>query len=119
MVGLREANRELAFHSPARLPTTASAADAQVITLEDLTTPETRRHGRVNNTRAGQSARRQAGAALAHTAAGVGLAVVSVPTRGSSAQCPGCDEPVSWPGGYHTACVHAAGSAATATMWPR
>ncbi|RZL75183.1 MAG: hypothetical protein EOP32_32035, partial [Rhodococcus sp. (in: high G+C Gram-positive bacteria)] len=73
------------------------------IAVEDLTTLETRGHGRANNNRAAQSARRQAVAALAHTAAGAGITVVSVPARGSSAQCPGCDEPLSRPGGYHTA----------------
>ncbi|RZL82126.1 MAG: transposase, partial [Rhodococcus sp. (in: high G+C Gram-positive bacteria)] len=62
-----------------------------------------RGHGRVNNNRAAQSPRRQAVAALAHTAAASGIAVVSVPARGSSALCPGCDEPLSRPCGYHTA----------------
>ncbi|ANS32126.1 transposase (plasmid) [Rhodococcus opacus] len=64
---------------------------------------ETRGHGRVNNNRAVQSARRQAVAALAHTAAGIGIALVAVPTRGSSALCSGCDEPIARPGGYHHA----------------
>jgi hypothetical protein len=41
--------------------------------------------------------------ALAHTAAEVGITVVSVPARGSSALCPGCDEPLARPGGYHDA----------------
>ena len=71
--------------SPARSPTTPPTPGAQVIAVEDLTTLETRGHGRVNNNRAAQSARRQAVAALAHTAAGVGITVVSVPARGSSA----------------------------------
>jgi hypothetical protein len=74
-----------------------------VIAVEDLTTLETRGHGRVNNNRAAQSARCKAVAALAHTAAGVGVTVVSVPARGSSASCPGCDEQLSRPGGYHDA----------------
>ncbi|TQC39152.1 transposase [Rhodococcus sp. WS4] len=96
-------NRELAFHFAHQVTDYATAAGAQVIAVEDLTTLETRGHGRVNNNRAAQSARRHAVAALAHTAAGVGIAVVSVPARGSSALCPGCDEPLSRPGGYHTA----------------
>ncbi|MFD9662038.1 zinc ribbon domain-containing protein [Rhodococcus sp. NPDC059968] len=74
-----------------------------MIAVEDLTTLEAPGHGRVNNNRAAQSARRQAVAALAHTAAALGIAVVSVPALGSSAQCPGCDEPLARPGGYHTA----------------
>ncbi|TQC46874.1 transposase [Rhodococcus sp. WS4] len=96
-------NRELAFHFAGQVTDYAAPAGAQVIAVEDLTTLETRGHGRVNNNRAAQSARRQAVAALAHTAAGVGITVVSVPARGSSALCPGCDEPLCRPGGYHTA----------------
>jgi len=96
-------NRELAFHFARQVTDYATSAGARVIAVEDLTTLETRGHGRVNNNRAAQSARRKATAALAHTAAGVGIVVVSVPARGSSAQCPGCDEPLARPGGYHTA----------------
>ncbi|QSE95442.1 transposase [Rhodococcus pseudokoreensis] len=96
-------NRELGFHFARQVTDYAEAAGVQVIAVEDLTTLETRGHGRVNNNRAAQSARRQAVAALAHTAAGAGIAVVSVPARGSSALCPGCDEPLARPGGYHTA----------------
>lgn len=102
----RKINRELAFHFASQVTAYSVAAGAQLIAVEDLTTLETRSHGRVNNNRAAQSARRQAVVALAHTAAGVGIAVVSVPARGSSAWCPGCDEPLSRPGGYHSAwCV--------------
>ncbi|WP_255221815.1 transposase [Rhodococcus wratislaviensis] len=96
-------NRELAFHFAHQVTAYADAAGAHVIAVEDLTTLETRGHGRVNNNRAAKSARRKAVTALAHTAAGVGIAVVSVPARGSSALCPGCDEPLARPGGYHTA----------------
>ncbi|MBC2896100.1 zinc ribbon domain-containing protein [Rhodococcus sp. 4CII] len=96
-------NRELGFHFARQVTDYAISAGAQVIAVEDLATLETRGHGRVNNNRAAQSARRQAVTALTHTAAEVGIAVVSVPARGSSAQCPGCDAPLSRPGGYHTA----------------
>ncbi|QSE82340.1 zinc ribbon domain-containing protein [Rhodococcus koreensis] len=96
-------NRELGFHFARQVTDYAEAAGATVIAVEDLTTLETRGHGHVNNNRAAQSARRKAVTALAHTAAGVGIAVVSVPARGSSARCPGCDEPLARPGGYHTA----------------
>ncbi|QHE71019.1 zinc ribbon domain-containing protein [Rhodococcus sp. WAY2] len=96
-------NRELAFHFARQVTDSAAASGAEMIAVEDLTTLETRGHGRVNNNRAAQSARRQAVTALAHTAAAVGITVVSVPARGSSAQCPGCDEPLARPGGYHTA----------------
>ncbi|TQC47059.1 transposase [Rhodococcus sp. WS4] len=96
-------NRELAFHFARQVTDYATSAGAEVIAVEDLTTLETRKHGRVNNNRAAQSARRKAVTALAHTATAVGITVVSVPARGSSAQCPGCDEPLTRPGGYHTA----------------
>ncbi|MFE3983592.1 zinc ribbon domain-containing protein [Nocardia tengchongensis] len=96
-------NRELAFHFAGMVTEYAAAAGARVIAVEDLTTLEPRGHGRVNNNRAAQSARRRAVTALAHTAAGVGITVVVVPARGSSSSCPGCDEPLSRPGGYHTA----------------
>jgi hypothetical protein len=96
-------NRELAFHFGREVTDYAAAAGAAVIGVEDLSTLETRGHGRVNNNRAAQSARRKAVDALAHTAAGVGVAVVSVPARGTSALCPGCNDKLSRPGGYHRA----------------
>ncbi|GCE40764.1 mobile element protein [Rhodococcus wratislaviensis] len=96
-------NRELGFHFARQVTDYATAAGAQVIAVEDLSTLETRGHGRVNNNRAAQSARRKAVTSLAHTAGGVGIAVVSVPARGSSALCPGCDAPLARPGGYHSA----------------
>ncbi|MHA4854080.1 zinc ribbon domain-containing protein [Rhodococcus sp. MSC1_016] len=96
-------NRELAFHFGREVTDYATAAGATVIGVEDLTTLETRGHGRVNNNRAAQSARRKAVDALAHTAAGVGVTVVSVPARGTSALCPGCNDTLSRPGGYHRA----------------
>ncbi|MHA4848909.1 zinc ribbon domain-containing protein [Rhodococcus sp. MSC1_016] len=96
-------NRELAFHFGREVTDYAAAAGAAVIAIEDLSTLETRRHGRVNNNRAAQSARRKAVDALAHTAAGVGVTMVSVPARGTSALCPGCNDTLSRPGGYHRA----------------
>lgn len=96
-------NRELAFHFARQVADYAAAAEATVIAVEDLTTLEARRRGRRNNNRAAQSARRRAADALTHTAARVGVVVVSVPARGSSALCPGCNEPLTRPGGYHTA----------------
>ncbi|MBA8962776.1 hypothetical protein JOJ86_006421 [Rhodococcus percolatus] len=96
-------NREMAFDFARQVTDYATDAQAQLIAVEDLTTLESRGHGRVNNNRAAQSARRKAVDALTHTAAGVGVTVVSVPARGSSAWCPGCNEPLSRPGGYHRA----------------
>src|SRR5580693_6721733 len=104
-VGVKRAkiNPELAFHFARHVTDYAAAAQATLIAVEDLSTLETCGHGRVNNNRAAQSARRKAVGALAHTAAGSAITVVVVPARGSSAQCPGCDEPLSRPGGYHHA----------------
>ncbi|WP_413767218.1 zinc ribbon domain-containing protein [Rhodococcus pyridinivorans] len=100
-------NRELAFHFARQVTDYAVAADATMIAVEDLTTLEPRGRGRVNNNRAAQSARRKAADALAQTAARVGVVVVSVPARGSSAWCPGCNSPLARPGGYHNAwCAH-------------
>jgi hypothetical protein len=96
-------NRELAFHFARQVTDYATAAEATVIAVEDLSTLEPRGHGRVNNNRAAQSARRKAADALAHTAAGVGVVAVTVPARGSSALCPGCNAPLARPGGYHHA----------------
>ncbi|WP_213575148.1 zinc ribbon domain-containing protein [Rhodococcus sp. USK13] len=96
-------NRELTFHFGREVTDYAAAAGATVIGVEDLSTLETRGHGRVNDNRAAQSARRKAVDALAHTAAGVGVTVVSVPARGTSALCPGCNDTLSRPGGYHQA----------------
>ncbi|ANS25469.1 hypothetical protein R1CP_03660 [Rhodococcus opacus] len=45
-------NRELGFHFARQVTDYAATAGAQVIAVEDLTTLETRGHGRVNNNRA-------------------------------------------------------------------
>ncbi|MGU3583241.1 zinc ribbon domain-containing protein [Rhodococcus sp. C26F] len=103
----RKINREMAFHFARQVADYAVAVEATVIAVEDLATLEPRGRGRVNNNRAAQSARRKAADALAQTAARVGVVVVSVPARGSSAWCPGCNSPLARPGGYHNAwCAH-------------
>ena len=96
-------NRELAFHFARQVADYAVAADATVIAVEDLASLEPRGRGRVNNNRAAQSARRKAADALTHTAARVGAVVVSVPAKGSSSLCPGCNEELARPKGYHDA----------------
>lgn len=96
-------NRELAFHFARQVADYAVAADATMIAVEDLATLEPRGRGRVNNNRAAQSARHKAADALAHTAARVGVVVVTVPAKGSSAWCPGCNEELARPKGYHDA----------------
>lgn len=99
----RKINRELAFHFARQVTDYAVAADATMIAVEDLATLEPRGRGRVNNNRAAQSARRKAADALAHTAARVGVVAVTVPAKGSSAWCPGCNEELARPKGYHDA----------------
>lgn len=96
-------NRDMAFDFAATMTAMATVSGAGVIAVEDLRDLETRGHGRVNNNRAAQSARRRAIAALEHTAAKAGLEVVMCPPRGTSANCPGCDQALTRPGGYHTA----------------
>lgn len=110
-VGAKRAriNRDLAFDFAATMTTMATASGAGVIAVEDLRDLETRAHGRTNNNRAAQSARRRAVAALEHTAAKAGLEVVMCPPRGTSANCPGCDQQLTRPGGYHTATCRACG----------
>lgn len=104
-VGAKRAriNRDMAFDFAATMTTMATASGAGVIAVEDLRDLEARGHGPANNNRAAQSARRRAVAALEHTAAKTGLEVVMCPPRGTSANCPGCDQKLSRPGGYHTA----------------
>lgn len=96
-------NRDMAFDFAATMTAMATGSGAGVIAVEDLRALESRGHGRVNNNRAAQSARRRAVTALEHTAARAGLEVVMCPPRGTSANCPSCDQEVTRPGGYHTA----------------
>jgi Putative transposase DNA-binding domain len=96
-------NRDMAFDFAATMTAMATGSGAGVIAVEDLRDLEARGHGRVNNNRAAQSARRRAVAALEHTAAKAGLEVVMCPPRGTSAHCPSCDQELTRPGGYHTA----------------
>lgn len=96
-------NRDMAFDFAATMTTMATDSGAGVIAVEDLRDLESRGHGRANNNRAAQSARRRAVAALEHTAARAGLEVVMCLPRGTSALCPSCDKELTRPGGYHTA----------------
>lgn len=85
------------------MTTMATASCAGVIAVEDLRGLQTRGRGRSDNNRAAQSARGKAYRALEHTAARAGLEVVMCPPRGTSARCPGCDDELARPGGYHSA----------------
>ncbi|MDT5348958.1 MAG: hypothetical protein QOH91_2245 [Mycobacterium sp.] len=96
-------NREIAFDFAKTMTSMAVDSGAGVIAVEDLRDLEARGHGKSNNNRAAQSARRRAYQALEHTAARAGLEVVMCPPRGTSAHCPGCDTELTRPDGYRTA----------------
>ncbi|MPY39679.1 hypothetical protein FNH04_07015 [Streptomyces phyllanthi] len=68
----------------------AVAAGASVIYLEDLRDMEARGKGRTLNTRLSQTVRGAIVTHTRHTAAALGIAVVIVPPRGTSAYCPRC-----------------------------
>ena len=68
----------------------AIAAGATVIYLEDLRGLEARGMGRTMNTRLSQAVRGQIADRIRHIAAEHGIAVVTVPARGTSRCCPRC-----------------------------
>ncbi len=72
----------------------AVAAGASVIYLEDLRSMEAKGMGRTLNTRLSQTVRGQIAAWIRHLAAETGIAVVTVPARGTSARCPRCLAPL-------------------------
>lgn len=72
----------------------AIAAGASVIYVEDLRSMEARGMGRTMNTRLSQAVRGQITERLRHIAAEHGIAVVTVPPRGTSRCCPRCLAPL-------------------------
>ncbi|WP_155343800.1 zinc ribbon domain-containing protein [Acrocarpospora pleiomorpha] len=68
----------------------AIAAGATVIYVEDLRSMEAGGMGATMNTRMSQQVRGQIVDRMRHLAAEVGIAVVMVPARGTSKQCPRC-----------------------------
>jgi IS605 OrfB family transposase len=72
----------------------AIAAGATVIYVEDLRSMEARGMGRTLNTRLSQTVRGQVAERLRHIAAEHGIAVVTVPPRGTSKNCPRCLSPL-------------------------
>jgi IS605 OrfB family transposase len=72
----------------------ALAAGATVIYIEDLRTLEARGMGKTLNTRLSQTVRGQIADRLRHLAAEHGIAVVTVPPRGTSRNCPRCLAPL-------------------------
>ena len=72
----------------------AIAARATVIYVEDLRSMEARGMGRNLNTRLSQTVRGQITERLQHIAAEHGIAVVTLPPRGTSRNCPRCLRPL-------------------------
>jgi hypothetical protein len=72
----------------------AIAAGATVIYVEDLRSMEARGMGRTLNTRLSQTVRGQVTEHLRHIAAEHGIAVVTIPPRGTSRCCPRCLAPL-------------------------
>jgi IS605 OrfB family transposase len=72
----------------------AIAAGATVVYVEDLRSLEARSMRRTLNTRLSQTIRGQIIDRLRHTAAEHGIAVVTVPPRGTSKNCPRCLSPL-------------------------
>jgi hypothetical protein len=68
----------------------AIAAGATVIYVEDLRSLEARGMGRTMNTRLSQAVRGQIAERIRHIAGEAGIAVVTVPARGTSKNCPRC-----------------------------
>jgi hypothetical protein len=68
----------------------AIAAGATVIYVEDLRSMEARGMGRTMNTRMSQAVRGQIAGHMRHIAGEAGIAVITVPARGTSKNCPRC-----------------------------
>ncbi|MDP4507069.1 transposase [Nonomuraea turcica] len=92
---IRHLNTALAWSAARWAVDQAVAAGATVIYVEDLTTLEARgRRGRANARLSGQ-VRGQIVEAIRHLAAKSGIAVVTVPARGTSKYCPRCGDGTS------------------------
>jgi hypothetical protein len=87
-------NRALAWSAARWATDQAIAAGASVIYLEDLRTLEARGMGRTLNTRLSQTVRGQITDHIRYLAAEAGIAVVTVPARGTSKHCPCCLAPL-------------------------
>ncbi|MFZ3499998.1 zinc ribbon domain-containing protein [Streptomyces sp. 5.8] len=86
---IRHLNDALAWSAACWAVDQALALGATVIYLEDLTTLEARGH-RKGNARLSGQVRGTIAEAIRHLGAKARIAVVTVPARGTSAQCPGC-----------------------------
>ncbi|WP_326792729.1 transposase [Streptomyces sp. NBC_00841] len=86
---IRHVNAALAWAAARWAVDQAVALGASVIYLEDLATLEARGHRRGNARLSGQ-VRGTVAEAIRHLGAKAGIAVVTVPARGTSKLCPGC-----------------------------
>jgi len=86
---IRRLNQALAWSAARWAVDQTIALGATVIYLEDLTTLEARGHRRGNARLSGQ-VRGMVAEAIGHLGARAGIAVVTVPARGTSRLCPGC-----------------------------
>ena len=91
---IRNLNKSLAWSGARWLVDHAIAAAATVIYLEDLATLEARGASRSLNRRLSGQVRGILQAATRHLAGKAGIAVVTVPARGTSSGCPRCGNPV-------------------------
>jgi transposase len=87
---IRHLNNALAWSAARWLVDHAAAVNATVIYVENLATLEARGGSRSLNRRLSGTVRGSVHAATAHLAAKAGIAVVSVPARGTSSGCPRC-----------------------------
>ncbi|WP_189326404.1 zinc ribbon domain-containing protein [Streptomyces flaveus] len=95
---IRRLNQALAWSAARWAVDQTLALGASVIYLEDLATLEARGK-RQGNARLSGQVRGSVVEAVRHLAAKAGIAVVTVPARGTSARCPGCLGPL----GHHPA----------------
>ncbi|WP_405889114.1 zinc ribbon domain-containing protein [Streptomyces sp. NBC_01136] len=86
---IRHLNDALAWAAARWAVDQAAALGASVIYLEDLATLEARGH-RKGNARLSGQVRGTVAEAIRHLGAKAGIAVVTVPARGTSTLCPGC-----------------------------
>jgi hypothetical protein len=86
---IRHLNDALAWAAARWAVDQAAALGASIIHLEDLTTLEARGH-RKGNARLSGQVRGTVAEAIRHLGAKAGIAVVTVPARGTSKLCPGC-----------------------------
>ncbi|WP_238455444.1 zinc ribbon domain-containing protein, partial [Micromonospora sp. ATA51] len=91
---IRHLNKALAWSAARWLVDQATAAGATVIYVEDLATLEAGGRSRSLNRRLSGAVRGTVFTAIAHLAAKVDIAVVTVPARGTSSGCPRCGGPV-------------------------